>query len=425
MHEEPSAVAIERSIATPETRPLRPFFTIWSGQAISLLGSQAVQFAIIWWLTIQTGSAAVLATASLLGLLPQVVLGPLSGAIVDRTSRRRVLFGSDAGIAIVSAGLGALFFIGHATPTWVFVAMFVRALGSALHQPAMTAATTMMVPRQHLTRVQGINQSLQGAMLIAAAPLGAMLVAAMPMAGVMAVDVGTALFALAPLLFIRIPDPPRAAMVGPTPNIFRQVADGFAYLRARPVHVRIVSLAAVVNLFLVPAFSLLPLLVSRDLHGSAGQLGALSACFGVGMLLGGATLGAWGGFRPRIVTSLVGLVGLGLGVLAVGLSPPGHMVWPAVGMFAVGWMVPTVNGPIVAVLQATIDPALQGRVFSLFGSLATLAAPLGLMVAAPVAELIGVRAWYVGGAVASMAMGFAGFASRSILRIESSGLESA
>ena len=65
-----------------------PFFTIWGGQALSILGSQLVQFALIWHLTVRTGSATVLAIASLVGLLPQVVLGPLVGILVDRWNRR-------------------------------------------------------------------------------------------------------------------------------------------------------------------------------------------------------------------------------------------------------------------------------------------------------------------------------------------------
>ena len=90
-----------------------PFVTIWIGQALSLVGSQLVQFAIVWWLTKTTGSATVLATASLVGLLPSVILGPLVGTLVDRWNRRLIMIISDCGAALgtvaiaLSAGLGA------------------------------------------------------------------------------------------------------------------------------------------------------------------------------------------------------------------------------------------------------------------------------------------------------------------------------
>ena len=85
------------------------FFTIWGGQAISIVGSQLVQFALIWYLTVQTGSATVLATASLVGLLPNVILGPFIGTLVDRWDRRRIMLVSDTFITLVTIGLAVLF----------------------------------------------------------------------------------------------------------------------------------------------------------------------------------------------------------------------------------------------------------------------------------------------------------------------------
>ncbi len=396
---------------------LRTFFVLWVGQALSTLGTQAVQFGIVWWLTIRTGSAAVLATGSLIGLLPPVLMGPLSGALVDRLPRRWVMFWADTITAIASAGLGLLFLTGRATPAWVFTLLFVRSFGNTFQSPAWTATTALMVSRDRLTRIQGLNQTFQGAMLIVSAPIGAMLVAALPMASVMAVDWGTAAFAVVPLLFIRVPEATRTAG-GPRPGLLRQVRDGFEYLRARPGHLGLVSLAAVVNLFLVPAFSLLPLLVKGTLRGDAAELGGVTAAFGVGMISGGALLGAWGGFRRRIVTTLAGLIALGLAVLSLAVAPPSRPLWPGVSMFLVGALVPIVNGPILAIFQATIEPRLQGRVFSMVGSLSALAAPLGLMLAAPIAELLGVRVWYLAGAMAAVTMGMTGLFSRGVLSIE-------
>jgi DHA3 family macrolide efflux protein-like MFS transporter len=67
------------------------FFGIWTGQAFSLIGSEVVQFALVWWLTKSTGSATVLATATMAALIPEIVLAPLAGAYVDRWNRRTVM----------------------------------------------------------------------------------------------------------------------------------------------------------------------------------------------------------------------------------------------------------------------------------------------------------------------------------------------
>jgi DHA3 family macrolide efflux protein-like MFS transporter len=392
---------------------------IWCGQALSLFGSQAVQFALIWWLTLQTGSAAILAGAAFVGLLPQVVLGPVIGALVDRWSRRRIMLAADAVVALASLALAVLYFHDAAGIEAVFAVLFVRALGSAFQGPAMLAASSLLVPEQHLTRIQGWNQSLQGALAIVGAPAGAFLFARLSMAGVMLVDVVTAAFALAPLLFIRIPEPERPAQDAQTPpSLLCETLAGLGYLRSRKGHLALMLIAASMNLFLAPAFSLLPLLVQNDLGGNAMTLGWMTSVFGAGMIAGGILLGSWGGFSHRIATVLAGFMGLGAAVLVLGMAPPEPLIIAAAALLTVGLMVPFCNGPIYAILQATIEPAFQGRVFSLLGSLALATAPFGLLLAAPIASFAGVRAWFLAGGVICLGMGAVGFLVPALIRIE-------
>jgi DHA3 family macrolide efflux protein-like MFS transporter len=408
------------TVTTDRPETMTSFLVLWTGQALSLLGSQAVQFALIWWLTQETGSAAVLAMATLLGLLPTVALGPLIGVLVDRWDRKRVMLAADGLVALASAVLAYLYFAGAATTGVVFLILFLRGLGGAFHAPAMLASTSLMVPDRHLTRIQGLNQMLQGGILIVAAPLGALLLALFPMAGVMLVDVGTALFAIAPLAFLHVPQPARSAGAAgqAAASLWGEMIAGFRYLAERKGHLSLITMAALINMCLVPAFSLLPLLVSAQLGGDALQLGWLSSGFGIGTIAGGIVLGIWGGFSRRILTTLSALVGLGMAVAALGLAPAYASALAA--MLVVGLIVPFANGPIQAILQATIAADYQGRVFTLVGSLAGATAPLGLLVAAPVAELVGVRAWYVTGGLVCLSMGVAGFFLPSLLRIEES-----
>jgi DHA3 family macrolide efflux protein-like MFS transporter len=406
----------------PGSRTFRTFLILWSGQALSLIGSQAVQFALIWWLTLETGSATVLATAAFVGLFPQIALGPVIGALVDRWNRKKVMLAADGAVALASLGLAFLFFAGQARLEYVFVALAIRAVGSAFHCPSMIASTSLMVPDRHLTRIQGLNQSLQGGLNIVSAPLGALLIAVLPMGGILLVDVVTALFAIIPLLFIRVPQPARvAAHCGKgLLAVWQDVAGGFRYLRARPGHLSLMGMAAVVNLCTVPAFSLLPLLVSEELGGDAGRLGWMNSTLGVGMLAGGIGLGIWGGFRRRIVTTLVGLQAVGLAILALGLAPASPVALAFIAMLAIGLTIPLVNGPILAIMQATIPAGLQGRVFTLLASLSGAMAPIGLFLAAPVAGLLGVRIWYVIAGLACLLVGVAAFLVPAILRIEES-----
>ncbi len=402
-------------------RSMKPFFFLWSGQAMSLLGTQAVQFALIWWLTVETGSATILAMATLLALLPIAFLGPFIGPLIDRWSRKRVMFFADVTAALAAMLLAMMFVIDRAQPSHILILIFVRAVAEAFHQPAMIASTSLMVPKQHLTRIQGLNQGLQGGLTIIAAPIGAFLVAALPMAGVMAIDVVTAGFAILPLMLVRVPQPIRSSATADgeaKPSVLREMMEGFRYIGRRAGHIGLLVMAAVINLFLVPAFALMPLLVRGQLGGEAMHLGWMTMAFGVGLLAGGVVLGAWGGFKRRILTSLAGVAGLGIAVLILGFAPA--MAWSvsAGALLMVGFMASMANGPIQAVLQATVAPEFQGRVFTLYGSLATMTTPIGLLMAAPLAEIFGVRAWYLTGGLVCLLMGCAAFFVPAFVRIE-------
>ena len=402
-----AAAAAPLEIAAPDAPEscLRGFFVLWSGQALSLLGSESAQFALIWWLTLETGSAAVLATAAAVGLLPGVVLGPVIGALVDRWRRKSVLLVADGTVAAASAVLAALFFLDAAAPWQVLGLLFVRGLAGAFHEPAALATTTLMVPSAHLARVQGLNQALQGALLLASGPMGALWVASFSMGTVMLIDVATAAFALVPLAVIRIAEPRRDG-TGAEPivrSLLRETAAGFRFLASQYGHLALLLLAAIVNLTLTPAFSLLPLLVAQA-GGGAATLGFATSAFGAGTLAGGLLLATWGGFRSKLLTIAAGFTGLGLASAALALVPAEAVVAVVGAMTVCGLSAPLVNAPILALLQATVPADLQGRVFTLYGSVAAATAPLGLMLAAPVAELVGVRFWYVVGSLACIAV---------------------
>ena len=222
--------------------------------------------------------------AALLGLLPTIALGPVIGVLVDRWDRKRVMLAADGMVALASLVLAILYFTGGATTGIVLLILFLRGLGGAFHSPAMLASTSLMVPSEHLTRIQGLNQLLQGGMTIVYAPLGAFLVGLLPMAGVMLIDVGTALLAIVPLVFIRVPRPPRAAAAAreAASSIWSEMSAGARYLVERPGYMSLVVMSASINMCLVPAFSLLPLLVSGELDGGALQLGWMSSALASG-----------------------------------------------------------------------------------------------------------------------------------------------
>ena len=398
-----------------------PFFTIWTGQAISLLGSQMVQFGLIWWLTKTTESATVLTTATLVGVLPTVVLGPFVGALVDRWNRRKIMIFADSGIALVTLLLAYLFFMGWAQVWMIYVALFLRALGGGFHAPAMAASTSLMVPNKQLTRVQGLNSSLYNGLNIVSAPLGALLLEALDVQGVLMTDVISALFAIIPLFFIPIPQPENARLsqkANLVASVWEDFKEGLRYVKRWKGLVVLLVMALFINMIVDPAFALLPLLVREHFQSGALQLSWFNSAFGVGAVAGGLILGAWGGFKKKIHTTQLGLIGLALGMAVIGLASSNMIVLAIGGIFLVGIMISLTNGPIGAVVQSVVDPALQGRVFTLINSLAGAMMPLGLIAAGPLSDMISIQIWYLVGAVVTAGFGIGGFFSKALMSLE-------
>jgi DHA3 family macrolide efflux protein-like MFS transporter len=193
---------------------------------------------------------------------------------------------------------------------------------------------------------------------------------------------------------------------------------GLAYVWAWPGILFLMLLAMLVNFVLTPVIALQPLLIADHFGGGAWEFGAMQSTFGIGIIVGGLILGAWGGFKKRIYTSLVGLVGLGLGIGLIGLAPASWFWLAVVGGFVGGSMIAFVNGPVRAILQTAVSPQMQGRVMSLIGSLATAMTPLGLMLAGPLADRFGVRPWFIVAGAATIVVGLSGFFIPALLNVE-------
>ncbi|HNS38032.1 MAG TPA: MFS transporter [Anaerolineaceae bacterium] len=413
---------------TPPSNPTVPerwaprFFTIWAGQAFSLIGSALVQFALVWWMTSQTGSATVLATATLFALLPQIILGPFVGALVDRWNRRLIMILADSGIALATGVLIYLFATDQIQVWHVYVILLIRSLGGAFHGPAMTASTSLMVPPQHLARLAGLNQTLQGLISIFAPPLGAMLIGLLPLEGVMAIDIGTAALAVLPLLFIPIPRPPRQTAqdngTAAKTSYWQDLAQGFRYVVKWPGLLGLILMAMLLNFLLVPSSSFMPLVVTQIFNKGVVELGWTETLFGVGMIVGGLTLGAWGGFKRKIITSLAGIIGISLGVILIGVAPGNMFFLLLVANFILGVTQVFANGPLGAIFQSTIEHDMQGRVFSLINAGATAMMPLSLMVAGPMSDWLGMRIWYLIGGGLCILVTIIAFFTPAIITIE-------
>ncbi|MFN8413346.1 MAG: MFS transporter [Anaerolineales bacterium] len=397
------------------------FYTLWTGQALSLLGSQLVQFAIIWYLTQTTKSATTLSIASMMGLLPQVLLSPFIGTWVDRGNRRLILMVADGVVAFATLILAILFAMGQVQVWHIYLVLLVRAVAGGFHQSAFGASVVLLVPQEQLGRVQGFNQALYGGMSIISAPLGAYLLAILPMQGILGIDISTAIIAISIVFFTHIPQPERSEAVAST--FWQDFAAGYRYIITWRGLLIILILAMVINFFFSATEPLTPLLITKHFNGDASQLGLWLSLFSVGTLLGGLILGVWGGFKRKIITALIGLIIMGGLTFSIGIIPSHLFIVALIINTAFGLTVPIVNGSIGATLQSSIKPDMQGRVFAFIQSIAMLVSPIALIVAGPFADRFGIQPWFLMAGCICAFMGFLGFFFPDVMGIETSSKE--
>ena len=398
------------------------FFTIWFGQSFSMLGSHLVGFAFVWFLTEQTGSATILTLGTLMQLLPSVVIGPFAGALVDRWNRKVVMAVFDSITALFTLFVALMFVFDSAQIWHIMLVMFVRAACGQFQWAAMTASTTLMVPKRHLSRVAGANQTLQGIISILGPALGAFLIAALPMEGVLFIDVSTAVLAVGPLFFFSIPQPLRNGTTTATnkpqkASLFQDIAEGWKYVIGWPGLSALFLLVMLVKFLIIPASSLLPLVVTEHFGKGVLELGFINSALGIGIILGGLILSAWGGFKNRILTSLSALTISGGAFMMIGFAPANGYILALAGMSLFGFLIPMLDGPLIAVIQAKVEPEIQGRVFSLLRAGGSLASPLGLAIAGPVADATSNQLLFIVSGILTLAAGLASFFIRDIRNI--------
>jgi DHA3 family macrolide efflux protein-like MFS transporter len=239
---------------------------------------------------------------------------------------------------------------------------------------------------------------------------------------VLAIDIGTAILAVLPLLFLSIPNPPRQTALadGTTrkTSYWHDLREGFTYVVKWPGLLGLILLAMMLNFLLVPSSSLTPLVVTKVYGKGVVELGWTETLFGAGVILGGLVLSAWGGFKRKIVTSLAGVLGIGAGVMLVGLAPGNLFYLILVANFIMGVTQVFANGPLTAIFQSAIEPDMQGRVLSLIGAGATAMMPLSLLVAGPLSDRLGVRFWYLLGGGLCILVTLIAFTIPAIMNIE-------
>lgn len=392
-------------MTTKTTKWKRNFFTIWVGQAVSLITSAILQMAIIFYLTEKTGSALVLSIASLAGFLPYGIFGPAIGVLVDRYDRKLVMIGADLIIAAAGAVL-AVIALFMELPIWmIMVVLFIRSVGTAFHTPALNAVTPLLVPKQQLMKCAGYSQSLQSISYILSPAVAAFLYAIWRLNVIIAIDVLGALIACGTVAFVRIPqvEHERESLEW---NFLHEMKDGFLVLRENKGLFALLLVGTLYMFIYMPINALYPLMSMDYFSGTPMHASVTEIAFASGMLVGGLLLGLLGGFKKKILLMTASILLMGLSLAVSGLLPVNGFAVFTICCLLMGLSVPFYSGVQTALFQEKIEPEYLGRVFSLTGSIMSLVMPLGLLLSGTFADRIGVNNWFLLSGVLIMGTSF-------------------
>lgn len=348
-----------------------------SSQGISLLGSSLVQYAVTWYITLTTQSGSMTAVAILCGFLPHFLIAPFAGVWADRFDRKKLIIISDAFIASVTLIAAVVFLMGYSEFWILFVMMALRAVGGAIQAPSVQAFLPQIVPQENLTRISGINASLQSGIMIASPMLSGILLGMAPIQIVFFIDVITAAAAILILaLVLHVPEHERAA-AGVTTSYFKDLWMGIKYVIGHK-YIRQFFLFCIGFFILVsPVAFLTPLQVTRSFGPEYWRLSAIEVAFSAGMLVGGAIIAAWGGFKNRVYTMVLAGALFGIGAFALGVVP---VFWIYLGIMALmGLGMPAFNTPSVVLIQEKVEGDYLGRVFGVMSMISTSIMPLSML----------------------------------------------
>ncbi|MCI2018786.1 MAG: MFS transporter [Lentilactobacillus buchneri] len=378
-----------------------------TSQFLTGITSMIVQYAIIWYLTKETGSATILSFATILGMLPMVLLSPFVGPLIDRWNKKGLLIVPDivAALFAIILSISGTFF--NAFPLWlIFISLLMRSIAQTFQMPTIQAVIPTMVPEKEITRVNGQLGMVQSANMIIAPALGAMLFAIIPMKFLILLDVLGAAIGIGILLFVKIPSNEK---IDDALHVLHNTKLGVSQLVKNKGLWYITLIGAAFTLFYMPCASMYPLMTMSYFQGTVGQAGLIEAIYSAGMLVGGTIIGIFGNWKNRMIPVIAAFFIIGITTGFSGLLPGNQygFLWFVVLNALAGLATPYFNTLLMAMIQQSYPPQQLGRVLGVLNSLLSLTGPLGLIFAGPLADAIGVEMLFVIAGISAVAAGIA------------------
>ncbi len=363
------------------------FSIVWLGQIISVLASSMSQFALTIYVFEKTESATALGLMQVFFITPFLIISPLAGVMVDRYNRKLMMMVSDLGAGLATVLVLIFQYLGMLEIWHLYLAAAVYGLGNAFQWPAYSAAISTMIPKEQLSRANGMMSLIEAGPGVIAPLLAGALIPLIGITGILLIDVITFLFAIGALFSVYIPQAQQTAEGRQAQgNLWQEAAYGFKYIFARPSLLGLQLTFFMGNLFEGIAFTLLPAMILARTGNNELIFGTVQSAGALAGVAGGVLMSAWSGFKRRVHGVLIGWAISGVGVAIVGLKG-GVPIW-LIGIVITSLIIPLMNASNQAIWQAKIAPDLQGRVFSARRLIAWLTNPISPILAGALADFV-------------------------------------
>ncbi len=363
----------------------RNFRLFFIGQGISVIGTWMTRMATGWLVYRLTGSALLLGIVGFASQIVPFLLQPLAGAWVERMDRQKLLIWTQIAAAIQSFMLAALT-LGHIVTIWEVIALSaLQGLINAFDALGRHSFFVQMIEDHNdLGNAIALNSTMvNGARLLGPA-LAGVTIGLAGEGGCFLID-GISYVAVIASLFMMKIKPVEVAHTAD--NLFRQMREGWDYVRNFSPIRTILLLFSIVSLMGYPHMVLLPIFAGHVLHGGPYILGWLTAASGLGALISALSLA----FRKSVVGLIrmiqVSSAALGLALILFGFSHQFALSLLLMGFAGFG-MMQSVSASNT-VIQTLVPEDKRARVISYYGMAYFGSAPIGSLLAGALAEKIG------------------------------------
>ena len=275
---------------------LGKFSVIAIGQMLSFTGSTLTGFALPLWVLTQTNSLVLFGIVGVLGVLPNVIISPIAGAVVDRFPRRMLMILADAACMVLLAVLLVLSLTG-AMELWnMFIVFGLVACAVTFQRVAFQSSIPQIVPKRYLGHANGMVQSAIGVANFVAPLFGVGLLAVFGLPGILIFDVASYVFAIVTVMIIKFP----SSMAERAESMVQDIAGGFRFTMKNRSFRAMLIYFALVNLFLAPLISLVNPLVLG--FGDLTDVAFVAVIAGGAGIVGGVAMSVWGGPANAVST---------------------------------------------------------------------------------------------------------------------------